>query len=120
MTLKPYFEKVRTLLLNNQVRINDIKSLLSKTDKGEIEVLTTYLANHDDLVFLFKENVRLSAILDYEDARYAIMVAPVYVSDDLVLPKKMPIIVLGLLAGIFFGLLYKIACRIWLNYKNGR
>jgi hypothetical protein len=118
-TLKPYYEKIRTMLLKNQLRINDIKSLLTKADKGHIEVLASYLSIHDEIEFLLKENLRLGVILDYEDAQLVMMTAPIYVSDSMIYPKRMPITILGLLAGIFFGLLYRIVCRLWLYYRNG-
>jgi hypothetical protein len=118
MTLLPYYEKVKTILLKNQLRINQLRNLSTESDKGHIGLLATYLSNHDEIGFLLRENVRLKSILDHEDTQFAMLTAPIYVSDSMVYPKKMPIIILGLLAGIFFGLLYRIIRWVWLYYRD--
>jgi capsular polysaccharide biosynthesis protein len=115
--MKPYVEEAKTLLLKYQVRLNDAQSIIARADKSGQALSAAYLANRDELKFLSDETIRLSAIIAAGDARHAKLVSPIYASGKPVFPKKTMSLVLGLLAGLFLGLLYVLAYRVWRNYK---
>jgi uncharacterized protein involved in exopolysaccharide biosynthesis len=115
--LKPYIEEAKTLLLKYQVRLNEAQRLIAMADKSGQALSAAYLANRDELKFLSDEAIRLNAIITAGDTRHTKLVSPIYVSDKPVFPKKTISLVLGLLAGLFLGLLYVLARKAWCNYK---
>ena len=115
--MKPYAEEAKTLLLKYQVRLNDAQSIIARADKSGQALSAAYLANRDELKFFSDETIRLNAIIAAGDARHTKLVSPIYASSKPVFPKKTMSLVLGLLAGLFLGLLYVLAYRAWRNYK---
>jgi uncharacterized protein involved in exopolysaccharide biosynthesis len=51
------------------------------------------------------------------DTRQAKLVSPIYVSEAAVFPKKRITLILGLLAGLFLGLLLIIVRKVWNNFR---
>jgi LPS O-antigen subunit length determinant protein (WzzB/FepE family) len=115
--MKPYIEEAKTLLLKYQVRLNDSQSVIARADKSGQAMSAAYLANRDELKFLSDETIRLNAIIAAGDTRHTKLVSPIYASDKPVFPKKTMSLVLGLLAGLFMGLLYVLARKAWRNYN---
>jgi len=111
--MKPYIEEAKTLLLKYQVRLNDAQSVIARADKSGQALSAAYLANRDELKFLSDETIRLNAIIAAGDTRHTKLVSPIYASDKPVFPKKTMSLVLGLLAGLFLGLLYVLARKAW-------
>jgi LPS O-antigen subunit length determinant protein (WzzB/FepE family) len=116
--MKPYIEEAKTLLLKYQVRLNDVQSVIARADKSGQALSAAYFANRDELKFLSDETIRLNAIVTAGDMRHTKLVSPIYASDKPVFPKKTLSVVLGLLGGLFLGLLYVLARKAWLNYKS--
>ena len=115
--MKPYIEEAKTLLLKYQVRLQEAQSLIARADKSGSALSAAYLANRDELKFLSDETIRLNAIITSGDTRYAKLVSPIYASDAPVYPKKKLSLVIGLLAGLFLGLLLALARKAWRNYQ---
>jgi capsular polysaccharide biosynthesis protein len=115
--MKPYIEEAKTLLLKYQVRLNDAQRVIASADKSGQALSAAYLANRDELKFLSDETIRLNAIIAAGDTRHTKLVSPIYASDESVFPKMTVSLVLGLLAGLFLGLLYVLARKAWRNYN---
>lgn len=115
--MKPYVEEARNLLLQYQVRLNDVRKVIAKADKSGQALSAVYLSNRDELKFLADEMVRLSAIINAGDTRQTKLITPIYSSDKPVSPKPNMRLFLGLLAGLFLGLLYVLARKAWRNYN---
>ncbi len=119
LIIKPYIEEAKSLLAKYQVRLQETQVLVAKADKSGSALSAAYLANRDEVKFLTDESIRLNALITSGDARQTKLVAPVYVSDLPVFPKKSISLVLGLLAGLFAGLLLVLLRKAWNNYKAG-
>jgi capsular polysaccharide biosynthesis protein len=115
--MKPYIEVAKTLLLKYQVRLIDVQGVVARADKSGQALSAAYLANRDELKFLSDETIRLNAIIAAIDTRHTKLVSPIYASDNPVFPKKTRSLVLGLLVGLFLGLLYVLARKAWRNYS---
>lgn len=115
--MKPYIDGAKALLLMYQVRLNNAQALIARADKSGAALSAAYLSNRDELKFLSDEIIRLNAIITAGDARHAKLVSPIYASDKAVFPKKTMSLVLGLLVGLFLGLLYVLASKAWRNYN---
>ncbi len=119
LIIKPYIEEAKSLLAKYQVRLQETQALVAKADKSGSALSAAYLANRDEVKFLTDESIRLNALITSGDARQTKLVAPVYVSDLPVFPKKSVSLVVGLLAGLFVGLLLVLLRKAWNNYKAG-
>ncbi|TXI11519.1 MAG: hypothetical protein E6Q68_05950 [Polynucleobacter sp.] len=119
LIIKPYIEEAKSLLAKYQVRLQETQSLVAKADKSGSALSAAYLANRDEVKFLTDESIRLNALITSGDARQTKLVAPVYVSDLPVFPKKRISLVLGLLAGLLVGLLLVLLRKAWNSYKAG-
>lgn len=115
--IKPYIEEAKTLLIKYQDRLSNSQSLVSRADKSGAALSAAYLANRDEVKFLTEEILRLNTFITTAETRQTKLVSPIYASDKPVFPKKTMSLVLGLLAGLFLGLLYVLARKAWCNYK---
>lgn len=119
LIIKPYIEEAKSLLAKYQVRLQETQALVAKADKSGSALSAAYLANRDEVKFLTDESIRLNALITSGDARQTKLVAPVYVSDLPVFPKKSISLVLGLFAGLLTGLLLVLLRKAWNSYKAG-
>lgn len=116
--IKPYIEEAKILLIKYQDRLSNIQSLVSRVDnKPEAPLFAVYLIHYEEVKFLTEEIQRLNTFIVTAKKRQAKLVAPIYVSDKPVSPKKKNSLIQGLLAGLFSGLLFVIARRTWRNYN---
>lgn len=118
--IKPYIEEAKTLLIKYQARLSNSQTLVSRADKSGAALSAAYLANRDEVKFLTEEILRLNTFITTAETRQTKLVSPIYVSNKSVYPKKTMSLVVGLLGGLFSGLLYVIARRTWRNYKSGK
>ncbi len=116
--VKPYVEEAKTLLIKYQARLSEAQSLVSRADKSGSALSAAYLANRDEVKFLTDESVRLNTFITSGDARQAKLVAPIYASDIPVFPKKKISLLVGMLAGLFLGVLFVIARKAWRGYRG--
>jgi Chain length determinant protein len=115
--IKPSIEGARVLIRNYQVRLKEAQELLTRADKSGAALSATYLANRDEVKFLTSEIIRLTTFLTYSDAHQTKLLSPIYASEAPVFPNKLITLVVGLLGGLFSGLLLVIFRKGWLNYQ---
>ena len=115
--VKPYVEEAKTLLIKYQARLSEAQSLVARADKSGSALSATYLANRDEVKFLTDESIRLNTFITSGDARQAKLVAPIYASDIPVFPKKKISLLVGLLAGLFLGILFVMMRKAWRGYR---
>ncbi len=115
--MKSFIEETKTQLLKYQVRLQEVQVWISRADKSDFATLATYLSIRDELNFLLGETSRLNAIITAGEARRIKLVSPIYVSDHPVFPKKKLSLLIGLLSGLFLGLLLALACKARYHYQ---
>jgi LPS O-antigen subunit length determinant protein (WzzB/FepE family) len=115
--IKPYIEEAKTLLVKYQERLTNSQALVSRADKSGAALSATYLANRDEVKFLTEEILRLNTFITTADTRQAKLVSPIYASDVPVFPKKTISLILGLMAGLFLGLLFVLGKKVLANHK---
>jgi uncharacterized protein involved in exopolysaccharide biosynthesis len=116
--LAPYIEEAKNLLAKYQARLSEAQSLMSRADKSGSALTAAYLANRDEVKYSTDEIIRLNTIIASANTRSAKLVSPIYASDKATSPKKSISLVLGLLGGLFLGLLLVLVRKAWANYKN--
>ena len=102
--IKPYIEEAKSLLVKYQSRLEDSKMIVTRADKSGSALSAAYLANRDEVKFLTDESLRLNNFIVAGDARQAKLVSPIYASEAPVFPKKEVSLALGLIVGLFLGL----------------
>jgi hypothetical protein len=115
--IKPYIEEAKTLLVKHQERLTNSQALVSRADKSGAALSAAYLANRDEVKFLTEEILRLNTFIATADTRQAKLVSPIYASDAPVAPKKKIVVIVGLFAGLFLGLLLMLGKRSYQAYK---
>lgn len=115
--IKPYIEEAKTLLVKYQERLTNSQALVSRADKSGVALSAAYLANRDEVKFLTEEILRLNTFITTADTRQAKLVSPIYASDVPVAPKKKIVLITGLFAGLFLGLLLMVVKRSCKAYK---
>ncbi len=115
--IKPYIEEAKVLLTKYQIRSKEVQEFLAKADKSADSLSATYLANTDEVKWLTLESIRLTTFIVAGEARQTKLVAPIYVSEVPVFPRKKITLIFGLLAGLFLGLLVLMIRKIWDGYK---
>lgn len=115
--IKPYIEEAKTLLVKYQERLTNSQALVSRADKSGAALSAAYLANRDEVKFLTEEILRLNTFITTADTRQAKLVSPIYASDVPVFPKKTISLILGLMSGLFLGLLFVLGKKVLANHK---
>ena len=115
--IKPYIEEAKGLLTKYQARLKEAQELVTRADKSGAALSAAYLANRDEVKFLTDESIRLNTFVTSGDARQAKLVSPIYSSGAAVFPKKKITLMVGLLAGLFLGLLLVMVRKVWSNYR---
>lgn len=115
--IKPYIEESKALLVKYEARLVNSQSLVSRADKSGAALSAAYLANRDEVKFLTEEILRLNTFITTTDTRQAKLVSPIYASDIAVFPRKTMSLIIGLMAGLFLGLLLVISKKALKNYK---
>jgi hypothetical protein len=64
-----------------------------------------YLSTRDEIRFLLDQITALKNVVASNDNRATRLVAPIYASDDPIVPKKRNILLAGLFGGLFLGLM---------------
>lgn len=116
--IKPYIDEAKSRLIQYQAQIEVIRITIAREDKSGSISAAAYLANRDELKFLTDESIRLNAFIAAGDARQAKLVAPIYVSDVPVSPKKEIVLLGGLFFGLIFGFVYVIGKKYLIILKD--
>lgn len=110
--IKPYIEEAKAKLADNQERLAKAKDLVMKADKSGSAMGAAYLSTRDEIRFLLDEITALKNVVASDDNRATRLVAPIYASDDPILPKKRNVLLGGLFGGLFLGLLFAFGRQI--------
>jgi capsular polysaccharide biosynthesis protein len=111
----PYIVEANIKLTNNKIRLDSAKDFILKADKSGSVIGAAYLSNRDEIRYLLDEIATLQDIIASDTSRETRLVAPIYVGEVPISPKKQVTLSVGLLGGIFLGLLiallYQIICK---------
>lgn len=103
--VEPYIEEAKVRLADNEGRLQKAKELLAKAEKSELAMTASYLSTRDEIRYLLDEIISLKHLVTSSQNLATRMVAPIYVSDVPIAPKKRIVLAQGLFGGLFLGLL---------------
>ncbi len=102
----PFIIEAKSKLSEYQKRLDDSRSVMLRADKSGAALSAAYLANRDEVKYLMDEVIRLQDFITSCDTRMTQLTAPIYAIDHPVFPKKRLTVTVGLMAGLFLGLLF--------------
>ena len=103
--VSPYILEAKIKLADDEARLAKAKDLVLKADKSGSVMSAAYLSTRDEIRYLLDEITALQNVVASNINRATRLVAPIYVSDVPISPKKQVTLTAGLLGGLFFGLL---------------
>ena len=118
--IAPYIQRVQAKIDENETRLKKAEELVAKTDKFGVGSAVAYLSTRDEIGFLRGEIDKLKDIAGNTNINNAQLIAPIYVSNFPVSPKKRLILIGGLLGGLFFGLLFALVGHMRSRLKFDR
>lgn len=101
----PYTEEAKIKLVDDEGRLDKVKEFLSRSDKGGLATSAAYLSTRDEMRYLLDEIAILKNIISINQSRVTRLIAPIYVSDVPIEPRKVFTLMVGLFGGLFLGLL---------------
>ncbi len=103
---EPFIIEAKSKLSEYQKRLDDSRSVMLRADKSGAALSAAYLATRDEVKYLMDEVIRLQDFITSGDTRMTQLTAPIYAIDHPVFPKKRLTVTVGLMAGLFLGLLF--------------
>ena len=103
---EPFIIEAKSKLSEYQKRLDDSRSVMLRADKSGAALSAAYLATRDEVKYLMDEVIRLQDFITSGDTRMTQLTAPIYAIDHPVFPKKHLTVIVGLMAGLFLGLLF--------------
>jgi capsular polysaccharide biosynthesis protein len=116
--IKAHVERLKALLINSETKLANVQSFFYRMEKLDAAPISaSYLFQLDEIRFLKEEIFRLNTNILYSDGGGAKLIAPIYVFDAPIFPKKKISLIIGLMAGIFLGLLFVILKGLLKTYR---
>ena len=119
LIVAPYIEEAKIKLADDQERLQKAQDLVVRSDKSGAAMSASYLSTRDEIRYLLDEITALKNVVTSNQNRVTRMVAPIYASDTPIAPKKRMALAVGLLGGLFLGLLLVLARQLVLKLKSG-
>ena len=116
--LAPYLEEAQTRLAADQLRLAKVQDLVTKADKSGAAMSAAYLSSRDEIKYLLDEITALQNVTMSSQSRATRLVAPIYVSDTPITPKKRPWLSGGLLGGLLLGFLIALSRQMLVKLKS--
>lgn len=113
-----YIEEAKLKLVDDEKRLANTKDLAAKQDKEGSAIGVIYLSTRDEIRFLLDQITAIKRIVSFSQNRATRMVAPIYVNDTPIAPKKRKILAAGLFGGLFLGLLIALARQMIAKFKS--
>jgi LPS O-antigen subunit length determinant protein (WzzB/FepE family) len=114
----PYIEEAKIKLADNQERLQKAKEVVTRSDKSGAAMSASYLSTRDEIRYLLDEITALKNVVSSNQNRTTRMVAPIYLSDMPIAPKKHNILAAGLFCGLFLGLLIALARQMISKFNS--
>ncbi len=112
-----FIDEAKDKLVIYQKRLQESQAFINKADKAGSSVSAVYLAYRDEIKQMVDEVSRLNDLINSANSRQTKLVSPIYSPENKVSPNRSNILILGLFAGSFFGLLMMLVQQVYRAYK---
>lgn len=116
----PLIEEAKKRLLENDRAILTIQQELVRPQSTANSLVgVVYLANQGRIANILDESAVLKRSILSLQTRGAHLIAPIYVGDAPIYPKKINVIAAGLIGGLILGLFFSLAQKLMLRQVDG-
>ena len=115
---EPFLDEARQKISVYDSKLKEAKSVIARADKSNSALSAVYLSTRDEVRQLTDQIMDLNDFISAGENRRAKLISPIYVSDRPVSPKKLIGLIIGLLGGIFLGILLAMAKRAIATYRS--
>lgn len=115
--IAPLINEANKKLSINEDRLSRASQVISKADSSGVALSATYLSTRDEIHYLIDQITNLQSFIAGSESRATHLLAPIYVEDQPVFPKKRNSFLVGILMGGFLGLALALL-RKW--YQHNR
>ena len=112
-----FIDEAKDKLVVYQKRLQEAQAFINKADKSGSSMSAAYLASRDEIKQMTDEVIRLNDLISSANSRQAKLISPIYSEGNKVSPKRGIVLILGLFAGLFLGLLWMLGQRVYKAYK---
>ena len=116
----PYVEEVKQKLVEENARLKNAQESVSRSDKSGTLMLifAYYISTRNEINYLLDKISALNNVVSNNQNRATRLIAPIYASDMPISPKKRMVLAVGLIGGLFLGLLIAKGKKIINKLKN--
>ena len=116
--VSPYIAEAKIKLADDEIRLTKAKDLVLKADKSGSLMSAAYLSTRDEIRYLLDEITALQNFVASNTNRATRLVAPIYIHETTNSTKKQVILAIGLMVGIFTGLLIALFRQVIAKLKK--
>jgi LPS O-antigen subunit length determinant protein (WzzB/FepE family) len=116
--VSPYIAEAEIRLADDQERLAKAKDIVLKADKSGSVMSAAYLSTRDEIRYLLDAITALQNVVASNANRATRLVAPIYVSDVPISPKKQASLAVGFLGGLFLGFLIALGRQLIPKIKS--
>lgn len=110
---EPFFQEIAKNLSDNLLKIERTKSTFKQAaGNSNLLVAPAYILARDEINRLADNNILLEYLLQFKNIRKTRLISPIYVSPDPVAPKKLIVILVGLMGGLLIGIFIPLLRRM--------
>jgi uncharacterized protein involved in exopolysaccharide biosynthesis len=114
---EPMIEEAKLKLARHTSRLQEAQKFIYKADKSGSSMSAAYLSTRDEIKQITDEIIRLDDLISSANVRQTKLVSPIYSSENKVSPKRSIALAIGLMGGLFVGLVFMMALRSYRSYK---
>ena len=111
---EPLLKEAHQKISIYEARLKEVKEVLTRSN-GSQATLGTYLSSRDEIKEITDQLMKLQDFITSSENRPAKMIAPVYITNEPVFPKKGLTLIISVLIGLFFGIFTSLVLRFIKN-----
>ena len=115
--IKNYVDEAQTQLELDNEKLDAARRFISKADQAGSAVSVAYLAARDETAFYLAAKEKTQILINSAQQKSAQLAAPIFIPQKPVSPKKSISFLVGLLGGMFLGLVIALVRQQYRTYK---
>lgn len=105
----PFLQEARQKITIYQKQLEVSKNIIARADNSSGTLTVSYLVAREEIKFLQDAIMNLENFIASGETGKAKLVSPIYVSNEPIFPKKILSIFVGLMVGLFTGILFMVS-----------
>jgi LPS O-antigen subunit length determinant protein (WzzB/FepE family) len=112
-----FISEANLKISNYHKRLREAQTFITKADKSGSSISATYLSTRDEIKNITDEIIRLNDLVSSANSRQTKLVSPIYSPENKIAPKRAISLFVGLMGGLFLGLVLTMGLRAYRSYN---